>query len=246
MSTALKTQPEVLPSLETLAHDIHRDYQAAMHGMRSYVAMGIRLHIVKESLLHGQFMRWCDKNLTITHRHIGNAMSIAATLCEIAKIEIGNALPICDRQIGNALDISEKPQDPLFELIEGTTHRRLSLALKEYRNDPTEDAAKNWCEDRWAKNSVDRDNWEPRVLSGEITYIYAKIGMLGADNTKEQPRREVAYDKLLLRNAGSYVQIWKHWESLPETTRHDGLAKLQEAFANAPAEVKKSLASILK
>jgi hypothetical protein len=225
-----------MPALDRLAHDIHRDYEAVKEGMRAYIFMGIRLHEAKSSLPHGKFLAWCQSNLTISKRHIANAMSVAATLCEITQIEMCNALHICQS--------SEK--NPLFELIDGQSHRQLLSAVQEYRNDPTEDANKAKCEERWAKNPMERDDWEPRVLSGEITYTFAWIGMMGIDSTKDKTRPAVSFGKLLQRNAGSYRQIWSNWGSLPEETRHDGIAKLQDAIMEAPEDVKRALLHALK
>lgn len=219
-----------MPPLERLAHDIHRDYEAVKDGLRAYIRMGIRLHQVKAELPHGKFLSWCQANLTISKRHIANAMSTAQTLCEIADIQMCNALHICEQE-----------KNPLFELIDGTSHRQLLSAVQEYRNDPTEEANRAKCEERWAKNSMERDDWEPRVLSGEITYTFAWIGMMGIENTQGKTRTATAYDKLLQRNAGSYRQIWSTWKDLPENIRHDGIAKLQEAFTEAPEDVKRAL-----
>ncbi len=224
-----------MEQLDCLAHDIHEDYKDFTKGMRAYLRMGIRLHMVKESLPHGDFMKWCVANLRVQRSHIGDSMRLAVAICEICKIQITSALVIC-----------ENSKSALNEMIDGKSQRQVLAIIQEYRNDPTEEAAKLWCEDRWERNPKERDDWELRVASGEITYIYAKIGMIGADNTKEQPRGKISYSKLLLRNAGSYTAIWKQWANLDEKTRHEGLAKLQEAFAEAPEEVKKCLTAILR
>jgi hypothetical protein len=221
--------------LERLAYDIGRDYERAMEGMRSYVAMGIRLHTVKAQLPHGEFMVWCAKNITVKKTHIGDSMRIAKGIAEM-----------CGIQITDASVISHTEESPLLAMVEGQTHRQLVLAVKEFRQDPTEEASRLWCEERWAKNPGDRDDWEPRVLSGEITYIFAKIGMLGIETSKGQTRPDPAYEKLLARNAGSYTQIWEKWETLPEPVRHEGIAKLQDAFTGAPDEVKRSLLRALQ
>lgn len=223
-------------SLESIAVEITRDYQTAMSGMRSYVLMGLRLHLVKNNLPHGAFLNWCDSCLDIKKVHIANAMRTAKDLCDVTGIEMSNALDICENS----------PSNPIFELIEGKTHRQLHTDLHRYRNDPSEVEAQKWCEDRWSKNPIDRDDWAPRVLSGEITYIHAKIGMLGIEATKGQTRPAINHLGLLDRNAGSYLQLWKQWDALPESTRHSGIEKLQDAITAAPAEVRHALLKSLQ
>lgn len=250
MSTTLQPQPksylevvvekkqaalDALSPLERLAHDIHRDYEAAMHGIRCYVTMGIRLHMVKESLKHGEFLAWCKANLTINKRHIANSMLVAKNVCEIAEIEMCSALHFC-----------QNPENPLFEIIDGKSQRQLLSEIHEYRDDQIEQEHKVKCEERWDKNPVERDDWEPQVLSGEKTYTLAWRGMMGFDATKDKPRHPVKYEELLRRNAHSYKLIFKDWEKISPEVKMQCAESWQDLIAAMPDELLNLSQKVLK
>lgn len=221
-----------LPDLSSLAAEIRTDYAAFSTGMHSFLLMGLRLHEAKASIPHGHFMKWCKGEFAdLSHTQLLNSMRVAEWVCLECEVEIRNALRICQDCSAN----------PLFDLVDGKSHRQLLSAVHESRTDETEEKNRALCEARWEKQPTERDEWEPRVLSGELSYTLAWRGMLGAEDTKDQPRKPINFDALLTRNAVSYENAWKNWEVLPEETRLHGIAKLQEALSAAPAEVKKAL-----
>lgn len=214
---------------------IRRDYAVVLKGLEAFVRMGFRLRDVKLRLPHGRFLAWCQEWLgDLSSRHLQRAKFVADCLCEAAGLK-------CDTRV--AFD-DIPPQ--LAEIVTGASGiRHLMTSVKEFRHDPTEEAARLWCESRWAGDPELRDEFEPLVLAGERTYVQAKIAMLGASQ-RGGSRGAADYPALFLRNARSFSEGWRHWHAVPADHRETVLSELQAAFKAAPDEVKRSLQLALK
>jgi hypothetical protein len=214
-----------LPGLSE-AFAIRRDYETSLKGLRAFVSMGLRLIDVKARLPHGQYMAWISKLLPdLTHRHLHRSRLVAEGLCQMAGIKL-------DPRV----QFEELPPE-ILALIDGASgYRTLLATVQEYRHDAAEDEARLLCEARWAVNPILRDEWEPKVLSGEITCVHALRGMDGQENSG-QPRGNEHVGALLLRNVGSLMLHWDKWDTVAPRMRGEFLTKLPEAFVGAPPAV---------
>lgn len=214
---------------------IRKDYETAMKGLQAFVRMGFRLLDVKSRLPHGRFIAWCNEHLKgMSRSHLHRAKFVAEGLCDLAGIK-------CPTR-----DTFDELPPALAEIVTGATGiRGLMTGIQAFRNDPTEAAAKEWCEDLWSQDPELRDEFEPLVLAGERTYVQAKIAMLGVSQRGAE-RGRADYPTLFLRNARSFSEGWRHWDEVPAENREAVLAELQTAFRAAPDEVKRSMLIALK
>jgi len=205
------------------AAKIRANYEVAMKGMRAFVDMGFQLIEVKSRLPHGKFMAWVEHFLPdLCHRHLHRARSIAAGFAEMAGVKLDSRV-----------QFDELPPE-IVEQIDGATgYRALLAAIHEFRSDELETKNRELCEARWKADPELRDEWEPRVLSGEVTYTYAMRGMTGQE-LKGAARPRVDYGKITLRNLTSQPIAWKHWDSFPAEYRNEILLKVPALVEGAP------------
>jgi hypothetical protein len=170
------------------AAEIRALYATAQAGIRAFVLMGFRLIEVKARLPHGGYMRWISENLSDLGRsHLHRSRQVAEGIALHLGWD-GSNVP----RVGH---LPELPPEVL-ELIDGKSGRALLAELREPLDEKaakTEEAHRLLCEEVWEHDGGKRDEWEPRVLSGEINYHRAYTGMLGETATagKAKEEREV-------------------------------------------------------
>lgn len=93
--------------------------------------------------------------------------------------------------------------DILDGFLDGKNRQQLLLLSREdsTEGDDNEVDAKAQCEEIWEKDPAKRDEWEPRVLAGELKYGEALKGMRGQEFTAGKTRVDANYDRLLPRVA---------------------------------------------
>lgn len=221
-----------LPPGDKEAAAIRADYEIFAKGAEAFLRMGLRLIDVKARLPHGQFMDWCEEHLSgLSNRWLQKSKQTASSALKVAGV-----------QMRTAVRIWESPELPpeLAELIEGRSARQLIADIREFRSDELEEKNKRLCEERWARDPEARDEWEPQVLAGEVTYTYAMRGMTGQE-LKGAARPRVNYDALISRNLTSLPKCWEKWGELSDEAKTEALNKLPESVSTAPLVVLQTL-----
>lgn len=218
--------------------DIAKDLNQASYGVIAWVRAGMRLIDVKNRLPHGQFMSWVDSNLprvaNLSLRHLTRAKQVAEDLL------IANDLLLED-----AAKVAGNCAHALWKSIEGQSTRQLTLTVQELRSDATEEASKDYCEKAWAKSAKKRDDWEPRVLSGELTYYQAKSGMMGREATKGKEKKVKPAFERISRNLNGLKQNLADWETMSEKASESAMTILCEVLEKAPESVRQAISKHL-
>jgi len=163
------------------AKEILALFDLANKGMRAFVMMGFRLISVKARLPHGQYMHWMEKHLKGLSRF---QLHRSRQIAEGIAIRLG-----WDAQMLHARTFETDLPPEVCDLIDGKSGRALLSELRDFTEDTEDVACRQLCEARWAIDPLERDDWQPRVLSGEMTYHRAYIGMLGADATEGKAKK---------------------------------------------------------
>jgi hypothetical protein len=214
---------------------IAADYQVAMSGLRSFVTMGLRLMDVKARLPHGGYLPWCEKFLPkLSKPHLHRAKSIAQGLCEILGVKC------------LARETFENLPVEMAEIIDGASgYRALLGTIKEFRTDADEARAKATCESFFAADPALRDEWEPRVLAGEMSWCEAVRGIAGHVATAGKKRGEPNYVALLPQSLTTLRNGFAKWGDLPEETRAKAVVEFRSLAAAMPPELRDALKSSL-
>jgi len=239
MSLARRVSAEVLPQPgQDEARAIRADYQQAQAGMVAFVRMGFRLVAVKAALPHGQFLSWCDAYLPdLTPRHLQNAKRIAEGLAQIAKLK-------CETRV---VFQSDSLPAPILDLIEGKSgYKALLATVAEYRDDEAERAAQAQCERLFAADPHLRDEWEARVIAGEISWCQAVRGIAGQQATAGKRRNDPDYERLVFSSLKTlHNGLSGHWQALPPERRAELVVSLKTMAAEWPADLRQALAAAL-
>lgn len=207
---------------------ICEDIRIAQSGALAWVRAGIRLRCVKEALPHGEFMKWIDAKCAsmrnLTSKHLCRAKTTADRLVE--------NLESYGTKLSNeeALAMLDSPDSKLRQWIGGKTPTQLNLELKEARllkgeQLEDEEKAKIWCEEYWVAHPEERDDWEPRIIADEVSYVLAKAGIMGSDATKGKTKSSTDHKEYLRKNLAGAVRHFKHFENLDSKQKEE----IQEA-----------------
>jgi hypothetical protein len=215
------------PPGELEAAAIREDHATATAGMRAFVRMGFRLMDVKSRLPHGEYIPWCDKHLKgLSRRHLHRAKFVAEYFSQMCPVGTFEELP-----------------PKALELIDGTGGgQSLMAALQDFPEITGSEAdAKKACESRWDRHPEERDDWEPRVLSGELSYLRAIQGMLGSEATAGKPRGEIGVFPNLFRAANLMIRHFGAFDTMTAEAKTSFLVSLSDAMEKAPDDVKKAV-----
>lgn len=228
---------EILPAPGALeAAAIREDHATATSGMRAFVRMGFRLMDVKSRLPHGEYIPWCEKFLKgLSKRHLHRAKFIAENFAKKDSCVL----------------FEELPPEALAEIDGANESGGYRALLAEFQDFPeiigSEADAKKACEARWERKPEERDEWEPRVLSGEMSYHRARTGMLGSVGTKGKARESTKIWTLMTRNANSMKGLWKDYSALEDEERKlEIVEKLVESLSAAPTDVQTAILAALE
>jgi hypothetical protein len=200
---------------------IRKDYDTTLQGLRAFVRMGFRLMDVKSRLPHGNYSPWCAEHLGgLSRAVLSRAKQIAHGFAKCFACETFDRLP---------------PE--AIAIIEGCSekggYRALLAAVHEFPTGALEQKNRLICEGRWQMDAELRDEWEPRVLSGECTYTEALNGMNGQElKGKQRPGSD--YYGLLTRNLTSLPLCWPKFGELPPEQQSELLVKLPNIAQGAP------------
>lgn len=238
MKPATLTPDQIAKAPGTLeATAIEYDYEHAMKGLRHYVIMGIRLMDVKARLPHGQYLPWCDKYIPqVSKTHLHRAKFIAEGLCERVGIK-------CPTR--GTFDATLPPE---FEaIVDGASGVSALLAdIQEFRQDHDEETARAKCQSLFEDDAELRDEWEPRALSGELSWTLVWRGIKGQEATKGGNRSDPDYSILIPRSFTTLRNGFANWDDLkPEVQDQVVIAAVQLA-ADMPPAVKAALGIPLK
>lgn len=219
------------PPGEAEASEIRRLYQIANGGIKAFVLMGFRLIDVKARLPHGQYMVWVEKNLPdLSHRQIHKSRQIAETI----------ALRLGWANWNHGSNLNELPAE-VCELIDGKSARALLADLHDFEPDPNEEECRKLCEARWKKNAVERDEWEPRVLSGELSYHRALTGMIGHEETAGKTKQDTRHGEVLSSASNKLLKHFPHFEKLPVKSQAMVIERLQALAESMPEACRKAM-----
>ena len=229
----VENEVEILPAPGAAeAEAIRQDHATATSGMRAFVRMGFRLMDVKSRLPHGKYVAWCKLHLAdLSERHLHRAKFIAESLVK------------SDTHVR----FEELPPE-ILAIIDGASGIHALLAEVHEFSAPagSELDAKKACEARWERKPEERDDWEPRVLSGEMNYHRALTGMMGRQGTAGKPREKVGVFPNLNRAANLMKRHFGAYDEMTDMAKTSFLVTLTEAVEKAPGDVKKALLAALK
>lgn len=210
---------------------IEADYQAALGGLRAFVQMGFRLMDVKARLPHGQFIPWIQKHLSgLSQRHLYNAKQTAEGICQVLGLKFA---PECK--------FGELPVEVL-QMIDGASgYRSLLGCIREFKDSATEDAAKAKCLIYFEQDPALRDEWEPRVISGEMTWCEAVRGIAGHVATAGKNRAEPNYAVLVPQSLTTLKNGFSKWDSMPEETRTETVMAFRGLISAMPADLRRAV-----
>lgn len=231
-TTPVKVDGVALPPGKLEANAIRTDYEIFTSGAEACLRMGLRLIDVKARLPHGKYMPWCEEHLSDLRK---SSIHRAKQAAEIALKSIG--------QMSNALDIwnSHELPEELAELVHGKSSRQLIAEIHEFRQDEVEKKAQAACESAFLDDPELRDEWEPRVLSGELTWCEARVGIAGQTTTKGKKRTAPDYSHLLRSSIVTLGNGFSKWNDLPEEARSETVISLRKVISSLPDEVKQAI-----
>lgn len=204
------------------------DVQEINAGAKAFVRLGLRLIVVKRRSSHGEFIPWLEENVPhLQRRQLYNAISCARHLLKATNSEIS---PKC----ATVLQICDDHLAPFEELIAGKSIRGLLTLVREERSDQAEADARAKCEAHFANDPAARDEWEPRVVGGELTWCQAVRGMAGQGTTKAKTRNDADYQRLIPTSIKTLQNGFDRWDSLPDETRLAAVAGLKSAVTHLP------------
>jgi hypothetical protein len=212
---------------EAEAKQIIHYYGIANEGLRAFVRIGFILIDVKARLPHGKYIPWLDKHLGDRSRmHLHRASQIAQG--------IANHLGWEPQMSHAVLHLKQLP-DEVLNLIEGKSARSLLTELREPVPPSHPDTIKA-CEDLWKSSPALRDEYEPRVLGGEMTYGGALQGMTGKIHSKGKPRTETDHSQRLAQNFAGLARHIKAWdtENMTARERADSIKHIANAVQTSP------------
>jgi hypothetical protein len=231
-SATLATPTEVmdLPGMGEAAA-IEVDYQAALKGLRSFVRMGFRLMDVKARLPHGQFIPWIQQHLSgLSQRHLYNAKQTAEGICQMLGFKFA---PECK--------FDQLPEEVL-QMVDGASgYRALLGCIREFKDSSTEEAAKAKCLTYFDQDPALRDEWEPRVISGEMTWCEAVRGIAGHVATAGKNRAEPNYAILVPQSLTTLKNGFSKWDSMPEETRTETVVAFRGLISAMPADLRRAV-----
>lgn len=207
---------------------IRADYDVAKQGMRAFVSMGLRLMDVKARLPHGHYMPWVAKHLPdLTHRQLHKAKCVAWSLCEAANVKLEPRF-----------QFEDLPPEVLA-IIEGASSQRALLStVHEFREGAEETLAAGKCEEYFRKDPDLRDEWEPRVLSGEMSWCQAVRGIAGAVATSGVRRGAADYAVLVRKSLVTLRNGFARWGELPDAARAEAAIEFRQIVAELPQELR--------
>jgi hypothetical protein len=214
---------------------IRADHAVATAGMRAFVRMGFRLMDVKSRLPHGKYMAWVRENLPeLSEQHLSRAKHIAEGFSNSA----------------HARNLEELSPE-ILAIIDGASesggYRALLAEVHEFPECIGSEAnAKELCEARWLRHPEERDDWEPRVLSGELNYHRALTGMLGSSATAGKSRAETGVFPNLLRASNLMARHFSAYDEMTVEAKNSYIVSLEAAIEKAPPEVKASMLRALQ
>jgi hypothetical protein len=217
------------------AEAIAQDYNTALNGIVAWVRVGLRMIDVKDRAGKGQFTKWVEENLVshvipMKRAHLFRAKAVAEYLIYENGVSRDAVLIVCEDQ-----------EHPIWQDVIGKSTRQLSLEVSDAKTSEKEDEARQSCEERWEKDAELRDEWEPRCLSGEISYVHALAGMTGADETKDSERKSEKSFTKMNAAAGSLKRHWKTYNNLSPEQRNTLITSICDALESAPDVVRRSL-----
>lgn len=229
-SAALATEVVDLPGIEE-ANRISRAYAKAMEGLRGFVAVGFELVDVKDRLPHGQYMAWVKKFLpSLSHAHLHRARLCAEGLSKMTGIKF---IPG---------DKFENLPPEITAIIDGATgYRALLSSVHEFRQDEAEEEAKRKCYEEFAKDPALQDEWEPRVLSGELDWCQARRGITGRLATLGNKRADPDYVMLIPRVITTLKNGFTKWDAIPEDKQEGMVSSLRDLLTSMPPSVRQAL-----
>lgn len=98
----------------------------------------------------------------------------------------------------------------------------------------------------FAKNPAAREQFEPKILSGELCLGYAINGVAGQASTAGRSRGEVHQLELFSRGISTLRIRFSKWEMIPAKNRTFIANEFAEAIADAPAEIQERVLATLK
>lgn len=234
---AAAIQPDAIQNAPGLveATAIEFDNEQAMKGLRHYVLMGLRLMDVKARLPHGKYIPWLEKYLPdISKRHLHRAKSIAEGLCEMTGLK-------SDARV--TFDAFETTLPKEFEaIVSGATgYRALLSDIQEFRQDTDEQTAKATCEALFSADPELRDEWEPRALSGELSWTLVLRGIKGQEATKDKRRSDPDYQILIPRSLTTLHNGFANWDRLPPAAQDTTIIELKKLVSDLPATVRAAI-----
>lgn len=222
------SQPPGLPE----AAAIREDHATATAGMRAFVRMGFRLMDVKSRLPHGEYIPWCEKFLKgLSKPHLHRAKFIADHFSKCLTCETFDELT---------------PE--ALQIIDGTGGiYSLMAAIQDFPEIIGSEAdAKKSCEARWERHPEERDDWEPRVLSGEMNYHRALTGMLGSSATAGKPREPVRPFEILLNASWKMAKHFASFDGLPPLAQARVIEEFTEMAGTIPEAVRSAMLEVWK
>jgi hypothetical protein len=230
--SALLTAPvEIvdLPGKEEAAA-IRTDYLIVTTGVHAFVRMGFRLIDVKSRLPHGAFLAWCGEHLNdLSPRRLQSAKSTVDELLKVTGIKYEPRFAF------------ESPPE-IHAIVEGKDSIRALLgAVREFRQDEAEAEAKRKCYEEFAKDPSLQDEWEPRVLSGELDWCQARRGITGRLATLGNKRADPDYAVLIPRVITTLKNGFTKWDAIPEDKQECMVSSLRDLLTSMPSSVRQAL-----
>lgn len=216
-----------IPSLPEVEEFINQRMSSALNGLRDYVLVGLCLSATQKELPWGTFEKWkAAKFPQFQRAHLCNAKRIAESLAEMT----GFKCPT----VGHLTSLPPE----IAEIVDGAgDHRALLATTHEYRIDSDAVYAKSLCEKRFEKDPALRDEWEPRVLSGELDWCQVARGLGGQQATKGGGRKDPEYDKISISSLITVRNSFGSWDKYQPEVREAFLERIADVVTTCPDAV---------
>lgn len=123
-----KSKLDTVSNLQPVADQINTEFaiykELEKDATKSMLKIGLMLEYAKETLPHGQLMKWAEKHLTITYRHANHFRKLAQYFIKANKLKDGEAFALVDPANSQAA-LADKLQQMAFEFMGDKTQAEL-------------------------------------------------------------------------------------------------------------------------
>lgn len=219
-------------SLAERSQQIREAWVILRSGLFNIVHAGALSLDAKGQVKHGEFKAWLETEIPeASYPTMVRAMRTAERVAECLAYTPEELLAVC-----LAEPETEAHQD-LMGFLEGKSQRQLLTRIVDEEDvSPGEREAREHCLRAFEADPDLRDEWEPKVVSGELSWFRAWLGMRGQAATKGKKRIDRSSYERLPDSLGSAWRGLEHWAQVPPEAQIRARKEFRQILTRIPEE----------